>query len=77
MLVQRDCDITLGDNNGYLALHHSAKNDKLNCARFLVKQGTSIEATQADGKTPAHVVGPTHKSSATSHLETETTQYLE
>lgn len=56
LLVQRDCDITVGDGNGYLALHHSAKNNKLDCCRFLVKQGTSIEATQADGKTPAHVV---------------------
>jgi ankyrin repeat protein len=57
LLVQRDCDITLGDNNGYLALHHCAKNNKVDCCRFLVKQGTSLEATQADGKTPAHVVG--------------------
>ena len=57
LLVQRDCDITLGDNNGYLAVHHAAKQNKLDCMRFLIKQGTSLEATQADGKTPAHVVG--------------------
>ena len=56
VLVQRDCDITLGDNNGNLAAHHAAKNNKLDCLRFLVKQGTSLEATQADRKTPAHVV---------------------
>ena len=29
---------------------------ELDCLRFLVKQGTSLEATQADRKTPAHVV---------------------
>lgn len=56
LLVQRDCDITLTDNNGYLASHHAARHNKLDCLRFLVKQGSNIEATQADGKSPSHVV---------------------
>lgn len=56
LLIQRDCDITIVDKNGYLAAHHAARHDKLDCFRFLVKQGTALDATQSDGKTPTHVV---------------------
>ena len=56
LLVQRDCDITIADNNGYLPAHHAAKHNKVDCLRFLVKQGTPLEATQSDGKSLAHVV---------------------
>ena len=55
-LVERDCDITIGDNAGNLPIHCAAAHNHLNCLRFLVKQGTSKEASQGDGKTPAHVV---------------------
>ena len=55
-LVERECDITLRDNYGNLPVHLAAANDKLDCVRFLVKQGSSVEATQGDGKTVAHVV---------------------
>ena len=55
-LVERDCDITIGDNGGNLAIHCAAGNNHLECLRFLVKQGTSKEVTQGDGKAPAHVV---------------------
>lgn len=56
LLIQRDCDITVSDKNGYLAAHHAARHDKLDCFRFLIKQGTALDATQSDGKTSTHVV---------------------
>lgn len=61
LLVQRDCDITIADNNGYLPAHHAAKHNKVDCLRFLVKQGTPLEATQSDGKSLAHVVSLTFR----------------
>lgn len=69
LLVQRDCDITLTDNNGYLASHHAARHNKLDCLRFLVKQGSNIEATQADGKSPSHVVNAFHSCTCTSNSQ--------
>ena len=55
-LVERECDLTLEDDAGNLPVHFAAMNDHLDCVRSLVKQGSSIEATQSDGRTPAHVV---------------------
>jgi ankyrin repeat protein len=39
LLVQRDCDITIADNNGYLPAHHAAKHNKVDCLRFIVESG--------------------------------------
>ena len=55
-LVERDCDTTVGDSNSFLAAHLAARYDKLDCLRFLVQQGTALDAAQSEGRTPAHVV---------------------
>ncbi|RUS74753.1 hypothetical protein EGW08_017482 [Elysia chlorotica] len=56
-LVERDCDTTIGDNNSsYLAAHLAARHDKLGCLRFLVQQGTAMDAVMADGRACSHIV---------------------
>lgn len=55
-LVERDCDITIGDNSGNLPIHFAAWHDHIDSLRFLVKQGSSMEFTQAEGKAAAHMV---------------------
>ena len=55
-LVERDCDITIGDKTGQLPIHYAAANNRLDSLRFLIKQGNSLEATQATGRAPTHVV---------------------
>ncbi len=55
-LVERDCDITIGDKSGALPIHYAASNNRLDCLRFLIKQGNSVDATQANGRTPSHIV---------------------
>lgn len=55
-LVERDCDTTVGDSNTYLAGHLAARYDKVDCLKYLVKQGTAIDAPQGEGKTCAHIV---------------------
>ena len=56
-LVERDCDITLGDDSGTLPIHLAAAHDRLSCIRFLVGQSVSPESTNNAGKTPMHMVG--------------------
>ena len=54
--MERDCDTTVGDSNSFLAAHLAARYDKMDCLRFLVQQGTALDAAQSEGRTPAHVV---------------------
>ena len=56
-LVERDCDVTIGDRNNALPIHLSASKNKRECVKFLVRQGASLQATQKDGKTAVHLVG--------------------
>ena len=55
-LIERDCDTTVGDSNTYLAAHLAAKYNKVDCLKFLVKQGTALDAIQAEGKACSHIV---------------------
>lgn len=55
-LVEHDCDTTVSDNNTFLAAHQAARYDKVDCLRFLVQQGTELDAALSDGRTLAHVV---------------------
>lgn len=55
-LVERNCDIDIRDSNGCVPAHLAAKADKLDSLRFLVKQGCTLDMTQADGKMFAHLV---------------------
>lgn len=55
-LVERNCDIDIGDNNGCLPAHLASKMDNVDCLRFLVKQGCTMDMTQGEGKTFAHMV---------------------
>lgn len=55
-LVERDCDTTVGDKNSFLAAHLAARYDQLDCLRFLVQQGTALDAVQSEKRTPVHVV---------------------
>lgn len=57
-LVERDCDITLGDSNANLPIHYAASSNHLDTVRFLARQGSSMLATQGEGKTIIHVVSP-------------------
>ena len=58
-LVERDSDITIGDNQGNLPMHYAASYDQLDCMRFLVKQGSLMEFTNAKNKTSVHMVSNT------------------
>jgi ankyrin repeat protein len=55
-LVERDCDITIGDHKGNVALHYAAMSNHLDCVRFLLKQGASMDCSQDEGKKPLHLV---------------------
>lgn len=55
-LVERDCDVILPDNSGCLAIHYAASNNRLDCVRFLIVQGTDLDVRQSQGKTPVHMV---------------------
>lgn len=55
-LVERDCDTTIGDTNTFLAGHLAARYDKVDCLKYLVKQGTAIDVPQGEGKASSHIV---------------------
>lgn len=55
-LVERNCDVDIGDNSGSFPAHLASRMDKLDCLRFLVKQGCTFDMTQGEGKTFAHMV---------------------
>jgi len=61
-LVERNCDIDIGDNTGCVPAHLAAKMDHLECLRFLVKQGCTLDMVQGEGKTFAHLVSISVKS---------------
>ena len=55
-LVERNCDVDIGDNTGCVPAHLASKLDRVDCLRFLVKQGCTMDMTQIEGKTFAHMV---------------------
>ena len=55
-LVQRDCDVTIGDKNNALPIHSAAAKNKRECVKYLVQQGANLLSTQKDGKTAIHLV---------------------
>ncbi len=70
-LIERDCDITLGDAAGNLPMHVAARHDHVDCVRFLVKQGSLMEFTQQEGKMATHIVSMATLNSLSHYLPQE------
>ena len=65
--MERDCDTMAGDITACLAAHLAARCNKTDCLRFLVKQGTGLDAAQGEGKSLAHMVRKNFSTSLTEY----------
>jgi ankyrin repeat protein len=54
LLVEAGADLAARDDAGDTALHHAAKDGRLNAIDALLRAGTDIRATNGEGETPLH-----------------------